>query len=72
MLVHFGIENIRPEWNSSTVVVGTFDGVHLGHRALIAKTTEEAKKREQPAVIVTFERHQNARGGGFGLRDSAV
>lgn len=60
MLVHFGIENIRPEWNSSTVVVGTFDGVHLGHRALIAKTTEEAKKREQPAVIVTFDRHPSA------------
>ncbi|MBL8059510.1 MAG: riboflavin biosynthesis protein RibF [Chthonomonas sp.] len=57
MLVHFGIENIHPEWKSSTVVVGTFDGVHLGHRALISRTTDEAKKREQPAVIVTFDRH---------------
>ncbi len=57
MLVHFGIENIRAEWKSSTVVVGTFDGVHLGHRALISKTTAEAKLREQPAIIVTFDRH---------------
>jgi len=57
LLVHFGIENIHPEWKSSTVVIGTFDGVHLGHRALISKTTDEAKKREQPAVIVTFDRH---------------
>lgn len=57
MLVHFGIEKISPEWKASTVVVGTFDGVHLGHRALISRTTEEAKKREQPAVIVTFDRH---------------
>ena len=38
-------------------MVGTFDGVHLGHRALISRTTEEAKRREQPAVIVTFDRH---------------
>lgn len=57
MLVHFGIENIHAEWQSATVVVGTFDGVHLGHRALIARTTEEARRREQPAVVVTFDRH---------------
>ncbi|MBN8690271.1 MAG: bifunctional riboflavin kinase/FAD synthetase [Armatimonadetes bacterium] len=57
MLVHFGIENIRADWKSSTVVVGTFDGVHLGHRALIQKTIQEATEREQPSVIVTFDRH---------------
>ncbi len=57
MLVHFGIENIRAEWVGSTVVVGTFDGVHLGHQALIAKTSEIARTHEQPAVIVTFDRH---------------
>lgn len=57
MLVHFGIENIRAEWPGATVVMGTFDGVHLGHRALIARASEIARAHEEPCVIVTFDRH---------------
>jgi riboflavin kinase/FMN adenylyltransferase len=35
MLLHFGTELLRAEWNAAVVCVGTFDGVHLGHQALI-------------------------------------
>lgn len=57
MIVHFGVENIVAEWPSSTVVIGTFDGVHLGHRYLVERAVAMARERFQPCVIVTFDRH---------------
>ncbi len=40
---------------SGAVAVGVFDGVHLGHRALLARALERAAG--EPAVAVTFEPH---------------
>ncbi len=37
--------------------IGFFDGVHLGHRALIERTREEAKKDNLPVAIITFDCH---------------
>ncbi len=37
------------------VALGTFDGVHLGHRALIRRLLAEAKSCSLPAVIFTFD-----------------
>jgi riboflavin kinase/FMN adenylyltransferase len=41
----------------SVVTVGFFDGVHLGHRAVLERTVERARERGVPAVAVTFDRH---------------
>lgn len=41
------------------VAVGTFDGVHLGHRALIAATIEAAGRRDLASVAITWDRHPN-------------
>jgi len=41
----------------SVVTVGFFDGVHVGHRAVLATTVEAAVDRGVPAVAVTFDRH---------------
>jgi riboflavin kinase/FMN adenylyltransferase len=41
----------------SVVTVGFFDGVHLGHRAVLERTVERARERQVPAVAVTFDRH---------------
>ena len=41
----------------SVVTVGFFDGVHLGHRAVLDRTVERARERQVPAVAVTFDRH---------------
>lgn len=60
MLVHFGVDLIAAEWPESIVCIGTFDGVHRGHQALIQTAVSQARDRELPAVIVTFDRHPAA------------
>src|SRR3954470_8379070 len=41
----------------AVVAMGNFDGVHLGHRAVIAAALEMAKRQGRPALAVTFEPH---------------
>ena len=40
------------------IALGFFDGVHLGHAALLRRTTEEARKRGCSAAVFTFDRTQ--------------
>ncbi len=42
---------------NTVLTVGTFDGVHAGHRVLIRKVIEEAEKIDARSVIVTFDPH---------------
>jgi riboflavin kinase/FMN adenylyltransferase len=41
----------------AVVAMGNFDGVHLGHRAVIAASLEMARLHGSPAFAVTFEPH---------------
>jgi riboflavin kinase / FMN adenylyltransferase len=41
----------------AVVAMGNFDGVHLGHRAVIKAALEMAKRHGRPALAVTFEPH---------------
>ncbi len=41
----------------AAVALGNFDGVHLGHRAVISAALDMARKRGKPAYAVTFEPH---------------
>jgi len=41
----------------TVVAMGNFDGVHLGHRAVIAAALKMGKVRGRPALAVTFEPH---------------
>ncbi|WP_412771984.1 bifunctional riboflavin kinase/FAD synthetase [Nitrobacter sp.] len=41
----------------SVVAMGNFDGVHLGHRAVISAALQMARSRNRPALAVTFEPH---------------
>lgn len=41
----------------AAVSIGAYDGVHLGHRALIARTREEASRLGCASAVVTFDRH---------------
>lgn len=60
MEVAFGADRINPQWESSVVCLGTFDGVHLGHQQVIRAAVERARQREVPCVLVTFDRHPAA------------
>lgn len=41
----------------SVIVIGNFDGVHLGHQALFAEARQLADERGGRVVAVTFDRH---------------
>ncbi len=60
MLTHFGADSLQVEWSSSVICVGTFDGVHLGHRELLRTAARDACSAEIPSVAVTFDRHPAA------------
>ena len=52
-----GLERLPVDGGPSVVTVGFFDGVHLGHRAVIARTVDAARERGVRAVAITFDRH---------------
>jgi riboflavin kinase / FMN adenylyltransferase len=39
------------------LTIGNFDGVHIGHQALIQKLIEESKRRKITPSVMTFEPH---------------
>ena len=55
MQVHRGI----PEHADTAAVltIGNFDGVHLGHQALLSLLSGKARELGLPAVVLTFEPH---------------
>ena len=50
-----GIHNIRPEHAGCALTIGNFDGVHLGHRAVLNQLDEFATDLQ--SVLLTFEPH---------------
>jgi riboflavin kinase/FMN adenylyltransferase len=50
------IKDFKPI-NNTVVTIGTFDGVHLGHKALIEKMKSDAKKIGGETVVITFYPH---------------
>jgi riboflavin kinase/FMN adenylyltransferase len=44
----------------AVVAIGNFDGVHRGHRAVIAVAQGRAKSLNRPAAVLTFEPHPRA------------
>ena len=42
---------------SAVATVGTFDGVHLGHQAVLEELKRQARARGKPSVVVTFDPH---------------
>jgi len=45
--------------SGSCVAIGNFDGVHLGHAALLSATLTQAKRAGCASVALTFEPHPN-------------
>jgi len=56
MKVHFDIDTL-PKFTRAVITIGTFDGVHVGHRQIIDKLKQEAKDINGETVIITFHPH---------------
>lgn len=50
-----GLHNIRAEHYGCVLTIGKFDGVHLGHQAVLKNVLKTAKKLDLPAVVMVFE-----------------
>jgi riboflavin kinase / FMN adenylyltransferase len=55
-LLH-GLQQLNPGTGRVFVVVGVFDGLHLGHRYLLRHLVREANRRDAHPVVVTFDHH---------------
>jgi riboflavin kinase/FMN adenylyltransferase len=56
MRVHRSTEHL-PAFINSVITIGTFDGVHMGHRQIIDKLKSEAAAIGGETVIITFHPH---------------
>jgi riboflavin kinase / FMN adenylyltransferase len=51
------VEGLRPELGPAFVVVGVFDGLHLGHLYLLRHLVSEAAARHARPTVITFDHH---------------
>jgi riboflavin kinase / FMN adenylyltransferase len=51
------IEDRALSLSQSVATLGNFDGIHLGHQALLRNAVADARRLEIPSVVLTFEPH---------------
>ena len=56
-MLRFQTISIPSDAHGAAVAIGNFDGVHLGHQAVIDLARTEAKKRNAPLGVLTYEPH---------------
>jgi riboflavin kinase/FMN adenylyltransferase len=54
--IYHSIRDFEKKENT-VVTIGTFDGVHTGHRKIISRLTQLAKKQKGESVVLTFFPH---------------
>ncbi len=50
-----GHYSLKPSHRGCVATIGKFDGVHLGHQAVLGQVAEKAAELDLPAVVITFE-----------------
>ena len=50
-------DDVPAALRGAVVAIGNFDGVHRGHRALIAEAKMQAEARRSPLAVLSFEPH---------------
>lgn len=50
-----GLHNLRPWHHGNVVTIGSFDGVHLGHQAILQQVCEMAAKLNVSSLVMIFE-----------------
>lgn len=50
-----GLHNLRPWHRGCVATIGSFDGVHLGHQAILRQLQQVAAAHQLPSVVIIFE-----------------
>lgn len=50
-----GLHNLKPRHRGCVATIGNFDGVHLGHQAVIGQLAEKAEALGLPTTVILFE-----------------
>lgn len=50
-----GLHNLRPWHRGCVATIGSFDGVHLGHQAILRQLLAVARQHQLPSVVIIFE-----------------
>lgn len=50
-----GQHNLQPHHRGCVATIGNFDGVHLGHQAILTQLAEQASRLRLPRLVITFE-----------------
>jgi riboflavin kinase/FMN adenylyltransferase len=56
MRVFRGLDNL-PAFNNTVATMGSFDGVHCGHRELLRRVMAQAKELNGESIVITFDPH---------------
>jgi riboflavin kinase/FMN adenylyltransferase len=60
VLIWRSLDEVPGDLGPTAVVIGNFDGVHLGHRHVVARAREIADQRDLAVVAITFDPHPMA------------
>lgn len=50
-----GVHNLRTKHQGCVLTIGKFDGVHLGHQAVLGQVIAKAREWQLPATVMVFE-----------------
>lgn len=50
-----GLHNLKPRHRGCAATIGNYDGVHLGHQAVLGQLAQKASELGLPATVIVFE-----------------
>jgi len=56
MAVYYNIDQL-PTFTNAVLTVGTFDGVHLGHKSILQEVVQHAQAVNGESILITFHPH---------------
>ena len=60
MLSWGSVAEVPSDFSPAAVTIGKFDGIHLGHKALLRQVVNLADEHLLASVVLTFDRHPDA------------